>query len=295
MRILLFLFTNIAVIAVLSITMRLFGFQGFLDQSGANLNINSLAIFAAVFGMGGSFISLLLSKWMAKRSTGAKVIDNPQSEVEHWLVNTVSQQAKQAGIKMPEVAVYGGQELNAFATGANKNKALVAVSAGLLNNMSRDEVEAVLGHEVSHVANGDMVTMTLVQGVVNTFVIFLARVIGFAIDRVLFKTQRGFGPGYWITVIVLEIVLGILASVIVMWFSRYREFKADQGGARLAGRGKMIAALERLQKQYEPNELQGSLTAFGISGGKGAGLKALFRSHPPLEDRIKALQSSAPV
>ena len=295
MRILLFLFTNIAVIAVLSITMRLFGFQGFLDQSGANLNINSLAIFAAVFGMGGSFISLLLSKWMAKRSTGAKVIDNPQSEVEHWLVNTVSQQAKQAGIKMPEVAVYGGQELNAFATGANKNKALVAVSAGLLNNMSRDEVEAVLGHEVSHVANGDMVTMTLVQGVVNTFVIFLARVIGFAIDRVLFKTQRGFGPGYWITVIVLEIVLGILASVIVMWFSRYREFKADQGGARLAGRGKMIAALERLQKQYEPKELQGSLTAFGISGGKGAGLKALFRSHPPLEDRIKALQSSAPV
>ena len=295
MRILLFLATNIAVIAVMSITMRLFGFQGFLDESGTGMDINSMLIFAAVFGMGGSFISLLMSKWMAKRSTRAKVIDNPQSEMEHWLVNTVSQQARQAGIKMPEVAIYGGQELNAFATGANRNKALVAVSEGLLNNMSRDEVEGVLAHEVSHVANGDMVTMTLVQGVVNTFVIFSARVIGFVIDRAVFKTERGHGPGYWITVIVLEIVFGILASMIVMWFSRYREFKADKGGANLSSRGKMIGALERLQAQYEPKELQGSLTAFGISGGKGAGLKALFRTHPPLEDRINALKSSAAI
>ena len=295
MRILLFLITNIAVMVVLSITMRIFGFQGFLDQSGSSLDINSLAIFAAVFGMGGSFISLLLSKWMAKRSTRAKVIDTPSSEVEEWLLNTVTRQAKEAGIRTPEVAVYGGQELNAFATGANRNKALVAVSAGLLNNMSRDEVEAVLGHEVSHVANGDMITLSLIQGVVNTFVIFLARVIGFVIDRAIFRTERGFGPGYWITVIVLEIALGILASVIVMWFSRYREFKADQGGARLASRSKMIAALERLQAQYEPKELQGNLTAFGISGGKGAGLKALLRSHPPLEERINALKSFTPV
>ena len=292
MRVLLFLATNIAVVLVLSITLRLFGFQGFLDQSGTNLNINALALFAAVFGMGGSFISLLLSKWMAKRSTGAKVIDSPKTEVEQWLVNTVARQAKQAGIKTPEVAVYGGQELNAFATGANRNKALVAVSVGLLNNMSRDEVEAVLAHEVSHVANGDMITLALVQGVVNTFVIFLSRMIGFVIDRAVFKTRSGFGPGYWITVIVLEIVLGILASTIVMWFSRYREFKADQGGARLAGRGKMISALERLQVQHAPKELQGTLTAFAISGGKGSGFKALFRSHPPLEDRINALRSS---
>lgn len=291
MRVLLFIATNIAVMVVLSITMRLFGFQGFLDQSGVNLNINGLALFAVIFGMGGSFISLLMSKWMAKRSTGARVIDQPQSEIERWLVSTVERQARQAGIGMPEVAVYGGQELNAFATGANKNKALVAVSAGLLNNMSRDEVEAVLGHEVAHIANGDMITLTLIQGVVNTFVIFLARVIGFVIDRVVFKTQRGFGPGYWITVIVLEILLGILASVIVRWFSRYREFKADQGGANLAGRGKMIAALERLRAQHEPKELSGSMTAFGISGGKGGGLKALLRTHPPLEDRIAALKS----
>lgn len=292
MRIILFILTNLAVVAVLSITMRLFGFQGFLDQSGTSLNINSLAIFAAVFGMGGSFISLLLSKWMAKRSVGAQIITNPTTDVEHWLMNTVQRQAREAGIGMPEVAIYGGREINAFATGANRNSALVAVSAGLLANMTRDEAEAVVGHEIAHVANGDMITLSLIQGVVNTFVIFLSRVIGFMIDRVVFKVERGFGPGYWITCIVLEMILGVLASVIVMWFSRYREFKADQGGARLAGRQKMIAALERLQMQHEPKELEGTLNAFGIAGGKGEGFKALFRTHPPLSQRIEALRQS---
>ena len=290
MRILLFLATNMAIMAVVTVVMSIFGFQGFLDESGVHLNLTSMLIFCGMFGMGGSFVSLLMSKWLAKRSTRAQVIDTPSSEIEHWLINTVSVQAREAGIGMPEVAIYGGQEINAFATGANRNKALVAVSAGLLQNMSRDEAEAVLAHEVAHVANGDMITLTLVQGVVNTFVMFFARVVGHVIDRVVLKNERGHGIGFYISVFVLEMIFGILASLIVRWFSRYREFRADEGGAKLAGRQKMIAALERLQSQHEPRELPDALNAFGISGGKGLGLKALFSTHPPLADRIEALK-----
>jgi heat shock protein HtpX len=246
---------------------------------------------AGVLGFGGSFISLLISKWMAKRATGAHVIEVPSNMTERWLVDTVKRQADKAGIGMPEVAVYDAPEINAFATGWNRNSALVAVSTGLLQNMSQDEAEAVLGHEVSHVANGDMVTLTLIQGVVNTFVIFLSRVVGFVVDRVLLKNERGHGPGFWVTTIVAELVLGILASIIVMWFSRWREFRADAGGATLAGRGRMIAALERLKLNHEqPAQLPDAVKAFGISGGVGAGLKRLFMSHPPLDERIAALK-----
>jgi heat shock protein HtpX len=270
--------------------MRILGVESILDQQGVDLNLNSLLIFAAVFGMGGSFLSLAISKWTAKRFTGARVIERPANEAEQWLVATVQRQARQAGIGMPEVAVYESPDVNAFATGASRNKALVAVSTGLLRSMSRDEAEAVLGHEVSHVANGDMITLALIQGVVNTFVIFLSRVIGHLVDRVVFKTERGHGPAFWVTAIVAELVLGVLASIIVMWFSRQREFRADQGGATLAGRQKMIAALERL-KQRMPQPLPDQLAAFGISGGVGSGLKRLFMSHPPLEERIAALKS----
>lgn len=289
-RILLFLATNLAIIVVLSISLRILGVERILDQEGVDLNLNSLLIFAAVFGMGGSFLSLAISKWTAKRFTGARVIERPANEAEQWLVATVQRQAQQAGIGMPEVAVYDSPDVNAFATGASRNKALVAVSTGLLRSMSRDEAEAVLGHEVSHVANGDMITLALIQGVVNTFVIFLSRVIGHLVDRVVFKTERGHGPAFWITAIVAELVLGVLASIIVMWFSRQREFRADQGGATLAGRQKMIAALERL-KQRMPQPLPDQLAAFGISGGVGQGLKRLFMSHPPLDERIAALRS----
>jgi heat shock protein HtpX len=293
-RIFLFLVTNIAVLLVLNITLRLLGVDRILNADGTGINFQSLLVFAAVIGFGGSFISLLMSKWMAKRSVGAQVIDTPSNQTERWLVDTVQRQAQRAGIRMPEVAIYDAPEINAFATGWNKDAALVAVSTGLLNNMSADEAEAVLGHEVTHVSNGDMVTLALIQGVVNTFVIFLSRVIGYVVDRVVFKVERDTGPAFWITSIVAELVLGILASIIVMWFSRQREFRADHGGATLAGRNKMIAALQRLQLNYgQPAQLPDQVKAFGISGSAGAGLKRLFMSHPPLEERIAALQAAA--
>jgi len=285
-RVLLFLATNIAILLVLSVTLRLLGVDRMLAESGGALNLNALLIFAAVIGFGGSFISLALSKFMAKRMTGAQVIDQPRNQTEAWLVETVRRQARAAGIAMPEVAVYQAPEINAFATGMNKNKALVAVSTGLLQSMSQDEAEAVLGHEVSHVANGDMVTLALIQGVVNTFVVFLARVIGYVVDRAVFKNEEGYGPAYWVTTIVAELLLAIVASMIVMWFSRYREFRADSGGARLAGRDKMIAALERLRRAHEPSQLPNQMAAFGINGG----IKSLFATHPPIQERIARLQ-----
>lgn len=288
-RVLLFLATNLAIIVVLSITLRLLGVERILDAQGVGLDLNALLMFAAVFGFGGALISLALSKWTAKRLTGAQVISEPRTPTEIWLVETVRRQAKQAGIGMPEVAIYDAPEVNAFATGASRNHALVAVSTGLLQTMTRDEAEAVLAHEVSHIANGDMVTLALIQGVVNTFVIFLSRVIGHLVDRVVFKTERGHGPAFWITVVIAELVLGILASLIVMWFSRQREFRADRGGASLAGRDKMIAALERLAAGRTA-PLPDQMAAFGIAGGLGSGIKRLFMTHPPLEERIAALK-----
>jgi heat shock protein HtpX len=291
-RVALFLATNLAIILVLSITLRLLGVDSLLQQNGSDLDLQALLIFSAVFGFGGSFISLAISKWMAKRSTGAQVITEPKNATEQWLVSTVAQQASVAGIGMPEVAIYPGAEINAFATGANRNNALVAVSAGLLKNMTKDEAEAVLAHEVSHVANGDMITLSLIQGVVNTFVIFLSRVIGHFVDRVILKNERGHGIGYWVTSIIAELILGILASVIVFWFSRQREYRADAGGAALAGKQKMIAALERLQQNSNSEELPDQLTAFGISGLRSSKLGKLFLSHPPLEKRIATLKNS---
>ncbi len=290
-RIFLFLATNIAIIVVLSIVLNVLGVDTLLDKEGINLDIQALLIFAAIFGFGGSFISLAISKWMAKRMTGAQVIGQPSNATEAWLVETVRRLARQAGIGMPEVAVYHSPDMNAFATGMRRNNALVAVSTGLLQSMNRDEAEAVLGHEISHIANGDMVTLTLIQGVINTFVIFLSRVIGHVVDRVVFKTERGYGPAYLITVIISQIVLAILASMIVLWFSRQREFRADAGGARLTGREKMIAALERLKQAHEPPQLPDQMAAFGIFGMPKSGLKRLFMSHPPLEERIAALRA----
>lgn len=289
-RIGLFLLTNLAVIVVLGIVLRLLGVDRVLDESGSGLDYTKLLIFAAVFGFGGSFISLAMSKWMAKRSTGAEVITQPRSETERWLLATVERQAKQLGIKMPEVAVFQSPDPNAFATGMTKNSSLVAVSTGLLQHMSADEVEAVLGHEMAHVANGDMVTLALVQGVVNTFVIFLARVIGHTVDRLVFKTEEGHGIGYYVVSFIAEIVFAIAASVIVAWVSRQREFRADAGGAALAGRMKMIAALERLRSAH-PQPLPGEMAAFGISGIRMGGIKKLFSTHPPLEQRIEALRN----
>jgi heat shock protein HtpX len=289
-RIALFLATNLAVILVLSIVLRLLGVDQILDESGSDLNYESLLVLSLVIGFGGSFISLAISKWMAKRSTGAQVITQPRNEVESWLLNVVERQAQQAGIEMPEVAIYPAPDMNAFATGARRNSALVAVSSGLLQSMPRDEIEAVLAHEISHVANGDMVTLTLVQGVVNTFVIFLSRVVGHFVDRVVLKNESGHGIGYFISVIAAQIVLGILASTIVMWVSRKREFRADAGSASLNGNQAMIRALERLGRG-RPAELPESLAAFGISSGKASGLKKLFMSHPPIEERIAALQN----
>ncbi len=289
-RVFLFIATNLAIILLLSVILRILGVDCILDEQGVNLNVNALLVFSAVFGMGGSFISLAISKWTAKRLTGAHVIDRPQNDSEAWLVNTVKHHANVAGIGMPEVAIYDSPDPNAFATGARRNNALVAVSTGLLNRMKAEEVDAVLAHEVSHIANGDMVTLALLQGVVNTFVIFLARVIGHVVDRVVFKTERGYGIGYFITVIVAQLVLGVLASVIVFWFSRRREFRADAGGARLAGREKMIAALESLRRSSEPVQLPERMAAFGISGGQLGGLMRLFMTHPPLEERIVALK-----
>jgi heat shock protein HtpX len=288
-RIILFLATNLAIMLVLSITMRVLGVEPYLTANG--LNLGSLLIFAGVMGMGGSFISLAISKWMAKRSVGAVVIENPRTPAEIWLVDTVRRQAQQAGIGMPEVAIFDSPEVNAFATGMNKNNALVAVSTGLLQSMSKEEAEAVLGHEISHVANGDMVTLALIQGVVNTFVMFLSRVIGYVVDKVVFKTERGTGPAFFVTMIIAEMVLGVLASIIVMWFSRQREFRADSGGATLAGRQNMIAALQRLQ-QVHTAPLPEKLAAFGIAGGdRMNGIKRLFMTHPPLEERIAALKA----
>ena len=289
-RIVLFLATNLAIVLVLSVSMRLLGLEPYLSAQG--LNLNSLLLFAAVMGFGGSFISLALSKWMAKKTLGAGVITDARTPTEQWLVQTVARQAQASGIKMPEVAIWDSPEVNAFATGMSRNSALVAVSTGLLQKMTREEAEAVLGHEVAHVSNGDMVTLALIQGVVNTFVLFLSRVIGHTVDRVVFKTERGNGPAFWITVIIADVVLGILASIIVMWFSRRREFRADEGGARVAGRGAMIAALERLSSLH-PQPLPDKMAAFGISGAGASGLKRLFMTHPPLEERIAALRASA--
>lgn len=289
-RIVLFLITNMAILFVLNITLRILGVDRMLAQSGGNLG--SLLVFAAVIGFGGALISLAMSKWSAKFMTGARVIDNPQSGAEQWLVATVRSQAQAAGIGMPEVAVYDAPDINAFATGMNRNSALVAVSSGLLQNMTRDEAEAVLGHEITHVANGDMVTLALIQGVVNTFVIFLSRIIGNIVDKVVFKTERGNGPAFWITSIIAELVLGVLASIIVLWFSRRREFRADAGGAALAGRPKMIAALQRLKQAHEAPQLPAQMRALGISGGQAGGLARLFMSHPPLEERIEALRAA---
>jgi len=292
MRIVLFLATNAAILVLISIVFQMFGFEGILAENGVDLNLQALLVMSAVIGFGGSFISLAMSKFLAKRSMGVKIIAQPANSTEQWLVSTVKRQAEQAGIGMPEVGIFDTPEPNAFATGMSRNNALVAVSAGLLQNMNRDEVEAVLAHEITHVSNGDMVTMGLIQGVINTFVIFLSRVIGHVVDRVVFKTERGYGPAYYVTSIVAQIFLSVLASMIVMWFSRRREFRADAGGASLAGRNKMVAALQALQRGHEPHDLPGEFAAFGISGGLGSGIKKLFMSHPPLQERIAALQAA---
>ena len=289
-RIALFLATNIAVLIILSIVLSVLGVDSLLQENNVDLDLQALLIFSAVFGMGGSFISLAMSKWSAKRMTGAQVIEQPQNKTQQWLLATVKRQAEQAGIAMPEVAIYNSPDINAFATGMSRNSALVAVTSGLINNMKMDEAEAVLGHEISHVANGDMVTLALIQGVVNTFVIFFSRVVGHVVDRVVFKTERGYGPAYYITSILAQIVFGILASAIVMYFSRLREFRADAGGASLAGRDKMIAALRRLQSIHEPSRLPDQMVAFGINGGLAEGMRKLFMSHPPLSQRIETLQ-----
>ncbi|SFV84948.1 heat shock protein HtpX [hydrothermal vent metagenome] len=286
-RIFLFLMTNIAILVLLSITLSLLGVEGILKENGSDLDLNALLIFSAVFGFGGAFISLAISKWMAKRMTGAVVIESPSTNMEKWLIETVEKQAKVVGIKMPEVAIFPSNAMNAFATGMSKNKALVAVSQGLLAQMNQGEIEAVVGHEMSHVANGDMVTLTLIQGVVNTFVIFFSRVIGHFVDRVILKNERGYGIGYFVTTIFAQIVLSILASTIVMYVSRKREFVADTGGADLAGYQNMIGALKRLG-QVEPEALPEQMAAFGINDKSG--WMALFSSHPPIEARIEALE-----
>jgi heat shock protein HtpX len=287
----LFLGSNIAILAMLTFAMKVLGIETYMESQGVDLDLQSLLIFAAVFGMAGSFISLLSSKWMAKRAMRLHVIEQPSGQSERWLVDTVRRQAEAAGIGMPEVAVFDSPQPNAFATGANRNSALVAVSSGLLSAMSEREVEAVLAHEVSHVANGDMVRLALVQGVVNTFVIFLSRVVGHLVDRVVFRNERGHGPAFWITTIIAELVLGLIATIIVMWFSRRREFRADAGGAALAGRDAMIGALRRLQAHSRGDALPDQLAAFGITGRFAGGLAALFSSHPPIEQRIAALSA----
>jgi heat shock protein HtpX len=288
-RIFLFLLTNLAMLVVLGVVLQLFGVERILDEAGIGLDYPSLLVFAAVFGMGGSLLSLALSKWTAKRLTGATVIQRPRNHVETWLFESVSRHARTAGIGRPEIAIYDASEANAFATGPRRDRALVAVSTGLLRQMNREQVDAVLAHEVSHVANGDMVTLTLIQGVVNTFVIFASRVIGHAVDRTVFKTERGHGPAFYVTAIVAQLLLGILASLVVLRFSRQREFRADAGGARLAGRQKMIDALRRL-KEASSEPLPDQLAAFGISGGARGGIIRLFATHPPLDERIAALR-----
>jgi heat shock protein HtpX len=289
-RVFLFLATNLAIVLVLSIAARVLGIDQWLTANGGD--VRGLLVFAALFGFGGSFLSLAISKWMAKRSMGVRVIERPTNAAESWLLDTVGRQAKAAGIGMPEVGIFESPTPNAFATGMRRDQALVAVSTGLLRSMRKEEVEAVLAHEVSHVANGDMVTLALIQGVVNTFVIFLARIIGGIVDRAVFRSEQGRGPTYFITVLVTELVLGILASAIVMWFSRQREFRADRGGAELAGARNMIAALERLKAAQNEPLPNTQLAAFGISGHVGAGLKRLFMTHPPLDERIAALRAT---
>ena len=287
-RIFLFLATNVAILLVLSVAMRVLGIEPYLTANG--MNLGSLLAFAAVMGFGGSLISLAISKWMAKKSMGVRVIETPANSTEFWLVETVKKFAADAGIGMPEVGIFDTPEANAFATGMSKNNALVAVSSGLLQAMTREEAEAVIGHEIAHVANGDMVTLALIQGVVNTFVLFLSRVIGHTVDKLVFKTERDTGPAFFITTMIAQLVLGVLASIIVMWFSRQREFRADRGGASLAGKQNMIGALERLGSLH-PAPLPEKMAAFGISGGGAAGLKRLFMTHPPLEERIAALRA----
>jgi heat shock protein HtpX len=290
-RVVLFIATNLAVLFVLGIVLRLLGVDRLLDEQNAGLNYQSLLIFSGVIGFGGAFISLGISKWMAKRSTGARTIVQPANATESWLLATVERLARQAGIQVPEIAIFDSAAPNAFATGARRNSALVAVSSGLLNSMKKEEIEAVLAHEVSHVANGDMVTLALVQGVVNTFVIFLSRIVGHVIDRVVLRNERGYGIAYFVSVLVAQLVLGILASIIVMWVSRKREFRADAGSAALVGKQPMINALARLGGA-SADSLPESLQAFGISGGRGRNLLGrLFMSHPPIEERIAALQS----
>jgi heat shock protein HtpX len=289
-RIFYFLVTNLAIVLVLSVTMRLLGVEPFLNANG--LNLNSLLIFAAVMGFGGAFISLAISKWSAKKMSGAVTIENPKTPDEIWLMNTVKKQSETVGIQMPEVAIFNSPVVNAFATGMSRNSSLVAVSSGLLEMMTKDEAEAVIGHEISHIANGDMVTLTLIQGVVNTFVLFFSRVIGYTVDKVIFKTRQGTGPAFFITMIISELLLGVLASIVVMWFSRQREYRADIGGGQLAGNKKMIAALQRLKTQYESSALPKSIAALGISGEQGMGLKELFSTHPSLDDRIARLQQN---
>ena len=288
LRILLFLVTNVAVMVVLSIIVKVLGLEQALAAQGFGIDLPALLAMACIMGMGGSIISLLISKWSAKRMMGLHVIERPADTREAWLLDTVARLARDAGIGMPEVAIFDSPAPNAFATGASRDKALVAVSTGLLQRMREGEIEAVLGHEVTHVANGDMVTLALIQGVVNTFVIFLSRVVGQVIDRVVLKNERGHGPGFWITTIVAQLVLGVLASIIVLWFSRWREFRADAGGAKLAGRDKMIAALHRLGSAVDQEPLPDQFQAFGIAGG--GGLTRLFMSHPPIEERIEALR-----
>ena len=289
-RVILFLATNLAIVVLLGIVLRLFGIDSLLATQGSGLNLTSLLVFSAVIGFSGSLISLALSKSLAKRLMRVQVIERPANETESWLLNTVQRQAQQAGIGMPEIGIFDAAEPNAFATGARRDAALVAVSSGLLRSMSRAEAEAVLAHEVSHVANGDMVTLALIQGVVNTFVVFLARIVGFTVDRTVFRTEQGHGPAFWVTTIVAELVLGLFATMIVMWFSRQREFRADAGGARLAGRAQMVGALERL-RQRPGAPLPQQFAAFGIATGRGSNMMKLFMSHPPLEARIAALQS----
>jgi len=282
--------TNIAIMFVLSITLRILGVDTILAANGSDLNIQALVILSGVIGFGGSFISLLMSKWMAKRMTGAVVITNPGSNVEKWLISTVEKQAQIVGIKMPEVAIFPDSSMNAFATGASKNNALMAVSQGLLNNMTQGEIEAVVGHEMSHIANGDMVTLALIQGVVNTFVVFLSRIVGHVVDRMILKNEQGHGIGYFVTTMAAQVILSILASTIVMYFSRKREIIADTGGADLAGHQNMINALKRLG-QVEPTALPEQMAAFGINDKSG--FMALFSSHPPIEDRVQALEQRA--
>ena len=292
-RIGLFLATNFAVIVIASLTLNLLGVGSYLDASGSGLNLTALLIFCAVFGFSGSLISLFISKWMAKRFTGTRIIATPSTADEKWLLDTVKELADKAKIGMPEVGIFPAQQSNAFATGWNKNSALVAVSQGLLQRFSKAETRAVLAHEIGHVANGDMITLALIQGVVNTFVMFFARIIGHIVDRVVLKNQRGHGIGFYVTTFIAEIILAFLANMLVAWFSRYREYRADAAGASLADRASMISALQRLQTETQakvPNEMPDTLTAFGISSGFSKKMMAAFATHPPLEDRIKALR-----